>query len=75
MMHLPTRSSLAELATLARKFRCYDTRARFDQPRFRDTVEINEARARREAALSLRCSEEFIRVEPLPTGLSGLGIA
>ena len=75
MMQLHTRSSLAELAALAHRWRCYDLRARHDQARFRDVVEINEHRARREASLVLRVSEEFIRVEPLASGLGGLGVA
>jgi hypothetical protein len=75
MLTLPARSSLAELAQLARRWRCYDTRARHDQPRFRDVIEVNAARARREASLSLGCSELHIRVEPVATALNGLGVA
>jgi len=73
MMHLPTRSSLAELATLARRFRCYAVRSRSGT--FMDVVELNESRARREAALYLGCSEAAIRVEPVATALNGLGLA
>ncbi len=64
MLSLHARSTLAELATLARWFRCYDLRERPDQPRFKDVFEVNESRARREAALKLGCSELHIRVEP-----------
>lgn len=75
MLPLPARSTLADLAQLARRYRAYDVRARHDQPRFRDIVEINPARARREAALVLRCSEEFIRVEEVVGALTSLELA
>ncbi len=73
-MQLHARSSLAELATLAKRWRCYDLRARHDQPRFRDVIEVNEARARTEASLALRVSEHLIRVEPI-AGLKSLELA
>ena len=70
MMALPARSTLAELAKLARRFRCYDVRS----DRFRDVIEVNEARARREASLALGCCESRIRVEAV-AGLQTLGVA
>jgi len=75
VVRLVARSSLAELATLARLYRCYDIRERHDQPRFRDVIEVNPARARREASLSLGCSELHIRVEEVANRLQSLEVA
>lgn len=75
MLSLTPRSTLHELAQLAKRFRCYDLRALPDKPRFRDVVEVNAARARREAALSLGCSEVHIRVEEVVGALKSLEVA
>lgn len=74
MLPLHARSTLAELAQLASWRRCYDMRARADQPRFRDIYEVNDARAKREASISMGCPAHLIRVEPLPA-LKSLQVA
>lgn len=70
MLPLHARSTLAELAQFAGRFRCYNVRS----GRFCDVIEVNEARARREASLKLGCSELYIRVEPV-AGLRSLQVA
>ena len=69
-MTLPVQSDASELVSLCHWFRCTDLLT----GKFRRVLEINEARARREAALDLGCCESVVRVEPCG-GLVSLGLA
>jgi hypothetical protein len=60
MINILARSDLSELTDLARLFRCENVTT----GAYRNVLEVNEARARRQAALEMGCCESRVRVVP-----------